>query len=637
MRLTVEPTNTATVHGVFAHQAVQTPDAVAIIGRTGSLTYAQLDDRSNKLAHYLHDLGIRHGALVGITVERSPDVIVALLAILKAGAAYVPLDPSYPCGSLRVMMQDGQPSAIISHESAGNVIGVAAACGIPIIPMTNVPPHAVPADAPAPAEAIGPNDLAYVMYTSGSTGHPKGVMIPHRGIVRLVRDNDYASFAQTEVFLHLAPLTFDASTFEIWGALLNGATLAIVDAMQPSLDEIAEAIDRFGVTTMWLTAGLFHLMVDHKLDALRPLRQLLAGGDVLSPSHVKKALHALPTCRLINGYGPTENTTFTCCYSIPPTHQDGRPIPIGAAINHTDVHVLDEDFRTVAAGEVGQLCTGGHGVALGYLNRQDLTERTFVADPFSGRPGSLMYLTGDLVRRRSDGNLEFLGRMDRQVKINGKRIELEEIEETLRQFGPVRDAVTVVRTPSGTIKQIAAYVTAEPGQTPTVHALRAHMCSRLPPYMVPSVFAVMDAFPLLPSGKVDRNALPLLAVSPTGADNPASLPRGDLERALAAIWQAVLGTETISVSENFFDMGGNSLQLIEVHEGIRQQLDSKLEIIELFRYPSIRALAEHLSSKTAERPASPGVRQDKLRHRTTMGAMRKSFSFRHAVVEPGSR
>ena len=636
MRLTAAATNIATIHGVFAHQAAQTPDAVAVIGRTGSLTYAELDGRSNKLARHLHDLGIRHGALVGITVERSPDVIVALLAVLKAGAAYVPFDPAYPSGSLRVMMQDSQPSAIISHESATNVIGVASSCNIPIIRVTNDPPYSVPADAPAPANAIGPNDPAYVMYTSGSTGHPKGVMIPHRGVVRLVRDNDYASFALTEVFLHLAPLTFDASTFEIWGALLNGATLAIVDAMQPSLDEIAEAIDRFGVTTMWLTAGLFHLMVDHKLDALRPLRQLLAGGDVLSPSHVQKALQALPTCRLINGYGPTENTTFTCCYSIPPTHQDGRPIPIGMPINHTDVHVLDEDFRPVAAGEVGQLCTGGHGVALGYLNRQDLTERTFVADPFSGRPGSLMYLTGDLVRRRSDGNLEFLGRMDRQVKINGKRIELEEIEETLRQFGPVRDAVTVVRTPDGATKQIAAYVTAEPGQTPTVQALRTHMCSRLPSYMVPNVFAVMGAFPLLPSGKVDRNMLPPLTTSPPGADNPVSLPRGDLERTLAAIWQSVLGTETINVGENFFDMGGNSLQLIEVHEGIRQKLDCKLEIMELFRYPCIRALAEHLSGATTARTVSPDAPHRTMRYRNTMGAIRKSASFRHTAIEPGS-
>src|SRR5450631_3359483 len=449
-----------TIHTTFSARAAPVLDRIALDSGDQNLTFGELDERSTRIAGYLQRHGVRRGDRVGLFSQRSIDAVAALLGILKAGAAYVPFDPAYPAKLLRFMYDDCAPALMLVDSSL-------LASGAP--PFWAGPGHDVHAaqgaeTPPAALPETGPDDLAYVMYTSGSTGHPKGVLIPHRGVVRLVVDNPFASMGPDEVHLLLAPLAFDASTFEMWGALLNGATLAVMTAPYPSLDDIAGAISRFGVTTLWLTAGLFHLMVDHRLQGLAPLRQLIAGGDVLSPPHVARAQAALPGCQLINGYGPTENTTFTCCYSIPRSLTPG-PIPIGTPIAHTTVHILDDAGRPVIDDQEGELYAGGAGLALGYLNRVELTEERFVANPFDPAGSTRLYRTGDRVRRRGDGNIEFLGRVDRQVKINGKRVELEEIEACLRRSPLVEDAAVTSPIDDNGPRKVHAYVKLRAGRS----------------------------------------------------------------------------------------------------------------------------------------------------------------------------
>jgi non-ribosomal peptide synthetase component F len=421
----------------------------------------------------------------------------------------------------------------------------------------------------------------------------------------------------------LAPLAFDASTFEIWGALLNGGKLAVLSALYPSLDDIAAALARHQVTTLWLTAGLFHLMVDQRLQGLAPLQQLIAGGDVLSPPHVAKVLRALPRCQLINGYGPTENTTFTCCYGVPRDFDEGGAVPIGKPIAHTQVYVLDEAGVPVADGHEGELHTGGAGVALGYLNRPELTAEKFIANPFASSP-SLMYRTGDRVRRRADGNLEFLGRVDRQLKINGKRVELDEIEACIRRSGLVKDAAVTSFAGEFGARRVAAYVTSSAGAADaaedafhSVDDLRFFLKQELPDYMIPASITVLDVLPLSPTGKVDRAKLPKpiaaksAGISAVGGAAPGTAPRNDIEAALLQIWRQVLGTEAVGVNDNFFDLGGTSLQLMQVHATMATIMKNGITVIDLFQYPRIGAMAAWLALRGAG-PASAAPHSNML-------------------------
>jgi len=390
------------------------------------------------------------------------------------------------------------------------------------------------------------------------------------------------------VILHLAPLSFDASTFELWGALLNGGKLVIVPAPHPSLDDIAETIRVNGVTTLWLTAGLFHLMVESRLDGLRPLRQLIVGGDVLSPPHVAKALKALPHCRVVNGYGPTENTTFTCCYTIPRTPPPSGPIPIGSAIQNTNVYVLDADRRPVPVGEEGELYAGGAGVALGYLNQPELTAEKFVEDAFAPQTGARLYRTGDRVRQTPDGIIQFLGRVDRQIKLNGKRIELDAIEADLRSEETVQDAAVIARVDLAGRRSLAAFVTPR-GLDP--HALRRSLRERLPDFMVPASITVLDSLPLTPNGKVDRGQLARLESDPeAAAGSPLSRPDDSTRTRLRDILVSVLGRDSIRPEDNFFDLGASSLDLIRIHAKLVEAFGPVLTAVDLFGHPNIKAV-----------------------------------------------
>ncbi len=539
-----------TIHGLFAAQAERTPDAVAVVCGDAEMTYAELARQGRRVAGRLLGLGIAPESRIAVAAERSTALIPTLLGILQAGCAYLPLDPDLPEERRRFLLEDS--GAVLLEEGLQGRQGQQGPQEDPEVP-------AVP--------EVSPHQLAYIIYTSGSTGAPKGVAATHGNVVRLVRGARWAEMGPGETFLQLGNLAFDAATLEIWAPLLNGGRLVLFPGHRPGLDDLAEAIARYGVTSLWLTAGLFHQMVGERLEGLRPLRQLLAGGDVLSPAHVRRALAGLPGCAIVDGYGPTENSTFTTCFPMRDAEGWEATVPIGRPIQETRVHVVDAALRPVPVGVWGELLAGGGGVARGYLGRPALTAERFIPDPFASDPaevGSRLYRTGDLVRWRGDGLLEFLGRTDLQVKVRGFRIEPGEIETALLGHPGVRDAAVVARAVTGQDNQLVAYVVGvEDAAVPEPEELRAFLRSRLPEAMVPAFFVPLAALPLTANGKVDRKALPAprpAVVEPAGA----TLPRTPGEERLAAIWREVLGLDSVGVHDNFFQLGGDSILSIQI-------------------------------------------------------------------------
>jgi aspartate racemase len=579
------------IHKVFEEQAQRTPSAVALVFQDAQLTYDALNRRANRLARRLRKLGVDHDVPVGVWMERSPEMVIALLAVLKAGGAYVALDPSYPAERLALMIGDTQMPVILTQDHQASA-GTLAAQTAQLL-CVNGDSFADEDDTNLSNE-VRAEDLAYVMYTSGSTGTPKGVAVPHRAVVRLVRETGYASFSPNETFLQLAPISFDASTFEIWGPLLNGGKLVLMPPAPPTLEEIGRAISEHGITTLWLTAGLFNAMVDERLRDLRPLRQLLAGGDVLSVLHVGKALRELKNTRLVNGYGPTESTTFACCYTIPPDAPIASTIPIGTPIANTSVHILDANLEAVAVGVSGELFIGGDGLARGYWRRDELTAEKFIADPFSAEPGARLYRTGDLARWRRDGVIEFLGRTDNQIKLRGYRIEPGEIETALKRQPEVLDSAVMVREDTPGEKRLVAYVVRKQSASPEFDqsAVIAALKKSLPDYLVPSAIVALPALPRTPNGKVDRNALPV-----PRSEKPAGeleTPRTPLEEKIAVIWRDVLGVEQVGMTDNFFDLGGHSLSGLRLVNQLREALGEHLALAIVFEAPTVARMVDLL-------------------------------------------
>ncbi|HJR08149.1 MAG TPA: amino acid adenylation domain-containing protein [Pyrinomonadaceae bacterium] len=582
------------IHELFEEQAERTPDRVAVVFQDEELSYGELNRRANRLAHYLAARGVEPGALVGLCLERAPEMLVAILGILKAGGAYVPLDASYPPERLAFMLEDIRAQVLLTGRQFEQRFSPHAA---QVIYLDSDWDAIAAQPAHNPARASDPLSTAYVMYTSGSTGQPKGVCIPHRAVVRLVRETNYVELNPSEVFLQFAPISFDASTLEIWGSLLNGARLVLMPQAVSSLEELGQAIRAHGVTTLWLTAGLFHQMVEHQLEDLKRVRQLLAGGDVLSVPHVQKFLREADGSTLINGYGPTENTTFTCCHPMTDGARINSSVPIGRPISNTQIYLLDGRLEPVPVGVVGSLYIGGDGLAHGYLNQPALTAERFIPHPFAQEPGARLYQSGDLARYRADGTVEFIGRKDNQLKIRGFRVELGEIEAVLSLHPGVTEAVAVARDEPDGGKRIVAYVVGAQSYGTSAAELRSYLKQKLPAYMLPALFVMLDELPLTPNGKVDRGALPAPESSlATDAGENYVEARDGIEELVAGIWEEVLGAERVGVFDNFFDLGGHSLMAMRVVTRIRKTFNVELGVRSLFEHPTAASLSRHIAA-----------------------------------------
>ena len=582
---------TLTVPQLVAEQVRLRPDAVAVEDARVRLTYRELDQASAGLARRLRGLGVGPDTAVALCLERGADAAVALLGILRAGGYYVPLDADYPADRIAFMLEDTRARIVLAGRDLAAKLSLGADVSL-LIWEELATEQGTDVNAEVDADAdVRPDDLAYVMYTSGSTGRPKGVQVTHAGIVRLVHGGEYADFDPGQVFLLLAPLSFDASTFELWGALCNGARLAVYPSGLPTADGLHEAIERYGVTVMWLTAGLFHSVLEARPDALDGLGTLIAGGDVLSPAHVRALVGR--GVRVSDGYGPTEATTFTCVNRDIRPGSDGQSIPIGRPIANTRVHILDPYLAQVPPGVPGELMIAGPGLARGYRNRPGLTAERFVANPFA--PGERMYRTGDVVRVLASGEIEFVGRNDHQVKIRGFRIEPGEVEARLRAHPGVEQALVLALEPAPGDRRLVGYVVPRPGAAPLDPAALREFChEELPQYMVPAAVVELEAFPLDPNGKVKRAALPAPRWADTSAERVA--PRTPTEQAVAEIWAGLLHVDEVGVFDDFFTLGGHSLLAMKVVVALRRRFDVDLGVRAVFQHRDVARLAAEVDA-----------------------------------------
>jgi amino acid adenylation domain-containing protein len=582
------------IHQLFEAQVERTPHALAVMFEDEQVSYAELNARANQLAHHLQRLGVGPEVTVGLCVERSVEMVIALLGILKAGGAYVPLDPTYPKERLTFMIEDAQIMTLVTDQHL----------------RENLPSHAARVvcldtdwemiaaeSARNPTSSVTAGNLAYIIYTSGSTGKPKGALLEHRGLFNL-------AVAQARAFdvragsrvLQFASLSFDASVSEIFMALPVGATLCLepVTRLLPG-SELSDSLRERAITTVTLPPLVLAMLAAGDFPNLRTI---IVAGEDCSAEIVAKWSEGR---RFFNAYGPTETTV---CATIGECLDSSRKPPIGRPLANAQVYLLDRHLQPLPVGVPGELYVGGVGLARGYLNEPGLTASRFIPHPFSRQAGARLYRTGDLARYLRSGEIEFLGRADDQVKVRGFRIELGEVEAVLREQEGVREAVVVARDETGGEKRLVAYVVAESEHAPSVNELRSLLKEKLLEHMVPSAFVLLDALPLTPNGKVDRRALPEPAGLRPDLEMAYVAPRTEAERAIAMIWQEALHVERVGLNDNFFDLGGHSLLMVQVHNKLLESFKREIAMIEMFKYPTVRSLAEYLSREQTERPAS---------------------------------
>ena len=585
---TAEPIPDGCVHDLVSAQVALRREVIAVEGDSGSLTYDGVDRLSNRIARHLVALGVRPGSRVAVCVSRTPRMAAAVLAVLKAGAAYVPLDPEYPRDRLDFMLEDCGAAAIVTERSIAPVLP--AAGGPRLYLDDDDGPVTRESDAPLPPLAV-PESVAYVIYTSGSTGRPKGVMVPHRAMVNLLATIARApGISADDVLLSVTTLAFDIAGLELFLPLIAGARVVIA-AREETLDgaRLRLRLVRSGATILQATPATWRMLLDAGWDG-QPQVRMITGGEAIGRSFADALMERAPV--LWNLYGPTETTIYSSGEQVP---DDGSPITIGRPVGNTTVYVLDDAARMVPPGLKGELYIGGIGLAHGYLNRPDLTAERFLPDPFSSVPGARMYRTGDVARLTATGRIEYLGRADFQIKLRGFRIELAEIEAVLAQIDGVADAIAAVRTDGPDEPRLVGYIRPRDGASVNLADVRAHLREKLPIYMVPAHLVTVTAWPRTPNGKIDRKALPAPAGdTPSQADYVA--PQSEAERKIAEIWTAVLRVERVGVNDNFFDLGGHSLLIVSLQGKLSAAFGREVKVVDLFRFPTVHALARHLTN-----------------------------------------
>ncbi len=592
------------VHGLVADQVRRSPDAIAVVFGEQSLTYRELDRRSNQLAHLLRAEGVGREVLVGLCVERSLEMIVALLGILKAGGAYVPLDPAYPSDRIRYVLEDSRVPVLLTQRGLASSLPATNA-KILILDsgwslLADQPVTSLEADASADFESVVPNhDLAYVIYTSGSTGKPKGVQLEHGSVVNFLRSMQrQPGMNSRDVLVAVTTLSFDIAGLEMYLPLISGARLVIA-SREVTQDgrRLAELLQTSGATVMQATPATWRLLIQSGWQGRGNLR-IFCGGEALSPELARELVQR--SGEVWNLYGPTETTIWSAVYRVRRTEE--RSVPIGRPIEQTELYILDAELRPVLAGQEGELWISGAGLARGYFERPDLTREKFLPDPFSARQPARMYRTGDLCRGRADGNVEFLGRLDHQVKLNGFRIELGEIETVLEKDGSVGQAVVIARedqrSASGE-KFLAAYIVPAAGYEISRNNLRRRLQQTLPLYMIPSAFVRLDVFPLTPNGKVDRKALPAPQQTDFDAGVAYVAPSDRIERRLVALWEDALKIRPVGVESSFFDLGGRSVVAAQLFTKMSREFGRDLPLALLFKALTIREMAQHLRKESA--------------------------------------
>ncbi|WP_139487924.1 non-ribosomal peptide synthase/polyketide synthase [Brevibacillus dissolubilis] len=576
-----------TIAQLFEEQVEKTPDHTALVLGDQQLTYRELNEKSNQLARLLRDKGVQANTVVGIMAERSLGMIVGIMGILKSGAAYLPLDPEAPQDRVRFMLQDCQVNLLLTQQS---VIDGGMQLGVETIFLDTADVHSYPTDNLPPVNQSA--DLAYIIYTSGSTGTPKGVMLSHTNAVRVVRDTNYIQINQDDTMLQLSNYVFDGSVFDIYGALLNGAKLVLVDKETVlHISKLASCIINEKVTVTFITTALFNVLVDREIECLAGLRHILFGGERISVAHAKKALAYMGPNKMLHVYGPTESTVYATYYPINEIKDDAITVPIGKPLANTSVYVIDRDNQLAPIGVPGELCISGDGLSRGYLNNEQLTSEKFVPHPYLA--GEIMYRTGDLARWLPDGTIEYLERIDHQVKLRGYRIELGEIESRLLQHTDIKEAVVIVRADQDQNNYLCAYLTAS--RDVTVEELRGFLAETLPEYMIPAFFVKLDELPLNANGKVNRKALP----EPDGSvqiGTAYEAPRNELEEKLVAIWQDILGVNPIGINDHFFELGGHSLKATTLVSRMHKELKVEVPLRQIFTTATIKGLAAYLHS-----------------------------------------